>query len=398
MDFSVPFNWDPKLIDKLSKHSDDVLEVYGSIDRSITGHGRPPWAIRQVDENEAEDLIEEVHSRDIQFNYLLNAPCTGGREYTEEFKKKLASRLEWLNKLDVETLTVSNPFLIELVGNSFPGFNLNVSVISSVNDLESLSWFEGYGADSINIDYMINRDFGLLEKLRRKSSCNLKLLLNDQCFLNCPIKDYHRRLTGHHSQIDSFQYMNYCLLKCRLKKFSSPVEFLESPWIRPENLEVYEDMGFDTFKIAGRTKDTSWILNTLEAYMDREHDGNLLNLIRGVLGDVKHKDEKIEENDIIKGKIKSKLYESSKLHSFMSSSPVKFVLEKIIPMEDYREMANLYTNLSSEVFEKISEWRCLSDKISETTYLDNSKLDGFIDFFVEGKCPHDCSDCDYCEK
>lgn len=47
-------------------------------------------------------------------------------------------------------------------------------------------------------------------------------------------------------------YLDYCLIKCTLIRFSNFKEMLKTRWIRPEDLKEYEEIGIDSFKITGR--------------------------------------------------------------------------------------------------------------------------------------------------
>jgi hypothetical protein len=76
--------------------------------------------------------------------------------------------------------------------------------------------------------------------------------------------------------IDQRCYVDYCYYRCTFQKLTDPVEYLRSPWIRPEDVEVYEDLGIDLFKVAGREKmgdgpasHTDWICETYAAYRAR---------------------------------------------------------------------------------------------------------------------------------
>lgn len=59
-----------------------------------------------------------------------------------------------------------------------------------------------------------------------------------------------------------------------------------SRWIRPEDLHVYEALGFDEFKIIDRSRSTAWLLRAARAYADRRYEGNLLDILSlEMLGD-----------------------------------------------------------------------------------------------------------------
>ena len=57
-----------------------------------------------------------------------------------------------------------------------------------------------------------------------------------------------------------------------------PVRMLQSPFIRPEDMELYL-YHVDTIKICGRTLGSAFLKQTLTAYLDRRYDGNLLDLL-----------------------------------------------------------------------------------------------------------------------
>lgn len=84
MKFSVPFNWDPELIDEIIQFKNKTSEVYGTLDKIITGHGRPAWLVDPIEKSDAKEMIKSIHSEGIEFNYLLNAPCIGGKGYDKD--------------------------------------------------------------------------------------------------------------------------------------------------------------------------------------------------------------------------------------------------------------------------------------------------------------------------
>jgi len=73
-----------------------------------------------------------------------------------------------------------------------------------------------------------------------------------------------------------FQYQQ--IQWCRAARQIDPIEFLMSNFIRPEDLSIYEKMGFNLFKLAGRRASTSWMLNVIDAYQSRNYDGNVFEL------------------------------------------------------------------------------------------------------------------------
>jgi hypothetical protein len=111
------------------------------------------------------------------------------------------------------------------------------------------------------------------------------LLVNLGCLVHCPLRDYHANFVSHSAEcLDRGCYFDYSLAKCTQIKSSSPVELMKAPWIRPEDLCHYEQIGFKKFKLAGREKGSEWILRALAAYSDRKYPGPLNDLIVGFDG------------------------------------------------------------------------------------------------------------------
>jgi collagenase-like PrtC family protease len=64
-----------------------------------------------------------------------------------------------------------------------------------------------------------------------------------------------------------------------MRRFQDPAEVIRSPWIRPEDLEFYEELGIDRFKLSGRTNTTGWITDTARAYVARKSPANFARLL-----------------------------------------------------------------------------------------------------------------------
>jgi hypothetical protein len=68
-------------------------------------------------------------------------------------------------------------------------------------------------------------------------------------------------------------------MRCSYTFLSEPVEFLRSPFIRPEDVSAYREVGIDIIKLSDRTESTEFLLNTARAYAEGRYDGNLFDLI-----------------------------------------------------------------------------------------------------------------------
>ncbi|MCK4779331.1 MAG: U32 family peptidase [Candidatus Lokiarchaeota archaeon] len=338
----VATNWDLNLIDELAQYP--VSDLFGVSDHSIVGGGRPSFLLKKVSEEDIAEYVRKLHEKKMEFSYLLNAPCMNNMEYDQHYHKELLKYLQWISDIGADSVTVTIPFLIQLIKEQFPKLKIRVSTIAHVNSVNRAMFYEMLGADEITLDVMINRDFKTLEQIQKTVKCKIIVLLTDGCLYQCPFRLYHYNTLGHASQtFQQFErnYVDTCILNCSIIKFSNPTEVLKARWVRPEDLSHYEAIGIDDFKIAGRRMSTQWIINSVKAFSSRKYEGNLIDIIQGFsmsFGGLEQKDPNVKLTETIGKESKSKLY------------------------------------------------------------IDNTKLNGFIDFFKKQNCVAMCNECNYCEE
>ncbi|MHA1466458.1 MAG: U32 family peptidase [Promethearchaeota archaeon] len=338
--FYVATNWDFDLIDQLAKYP--VTDLYGVADHSIVGGGRPSFLLKNISDEEIAEYISRVHKNKMEFSYLLNAPCMDNLEYDPHYHKELLKYIQWISDIGTDNVIVTIPFLIQLIKEQFPKLKIRVSTIAHVNSVNRAKFYEMLGASEITPDVMINRDFKTLENIQKAVKCKIVLLLTDGCLYQCPFRYYHYNIVGHssqtHQQFDR-NYIDTCILNCSVIKFSNPTEVIKARWIRPEDLSHYEAIGINKFKIAGRRMSTEWIVRAVKAFSSRKYEGNLIDIIQGFSMTVGvEKDPNAKLTETVLKESKSKLI------------------------------------------------------------IDNTKLDGFIDFFKKQNCIAMCNECNYCEE
>jgi collagenase-like PrtC family protease len=118
--FSIATTFQKKFlegIDALNKEykNSRIKEVFGSFPIQVIGSARSCFDLPKVSLKELREHIRFAHSLNLNFNFLLNAPCIGNIEYTYSGRKKIIEFLEILVELEVDFLTISIPYLIELV-------------------------------------------------------------------------------------------------------------------------------------------------------------------------------------------------------------------------------------------------------------------------------------------
>lgn len=354
MKLRVGTNWDFSLLDALQGTSVDTL--FGKLPFDVVGGARPGFVLPQVNREYVQRYIYACHEKGMEFSYLLNAPCLGNLQYSRKGYGQIIDLLEWVDHSGADSVVIGIPYLIDLVRKRFPRLKIKVSTTARVNTVRKALQFEDMGVEEIIVDEHINREFKTLERIRKTVKCNLEILVNNICLWQCPYNYEHVNHDGHASREGEKEdncYLQYPGYLCLYRKLMEPVELLKSPWIRPEDVHHYEDMGYKHFKITERFKRTPLLIEHVRAYENRRYDGNLLDLFT--------------------------------LPRKEAFTPLH--LEYFIKPEHVNIM-------------KVSELEKVFDlEVRQLIQMDNRKLDGFIEHFKKMDCNQtSCSQCLYCEQ
>ena len=276
--FSLAANYDPDLVPQLGRYPVD--EVYGKFPTDGISGGRPSYLAAPLSNADLERYIDLLDQHGIAFNYLLNGACFGNREWTRSWQKRMMVLLAKLGEMGVRRLTVSTPFLLELVKRRFPEFKVRVGIYAQVDTPRRARFWEELGADAIVLEsFSINRNLRRLAAIRHAVQCDLELIANHVCLMNCPMQTYHQNGFAHASDDTSTLFIDYCFMRCSRLRLTDPSQFIKSAWIRPEDLAIYEAMGYTSFKLLERGIPSEELLRRIKAYSERRFTGNLAELL-----------------------------------------------------------------------------------------------------------------------
>jgi collagenase-like PrtC family protease len=352
MKLFVATNWDKALPERLAGLP--VVTLYGQLATDVLGGGRPSFQLPEVSQKQAKEYIDLTHAFGMKFNYLLNPQCMGNMEYNRNFHHAMVEHIQWIVDIGADSVTVTIPLLLELIKKQFPKLRTAISVYAHVDTVQRAQYWESLGADMITLPEHVNRNFRLIERIRKAVTCDLQALANITCLYGCPYWPYHSNSVSHASRAgdpsEGF-YIDYCVLSCYRVFAREPAEFIKSRWIRPEDVARYESLGVDHFKIAERFMTTDTLVKIAAAYASRRYDGNLMDLLN----------------------IRSR-----------SDSYLPMQLEKLLKPE----------------FANVEKLANVDDLLpSVRPYIDNRALDGFLDFYEKNDCDEiDCRTCGYCQR
>ncbi|HEX4875240.1 MAG TPA: U32 family peptidase [Chitinophagaceae bacterium] len=367
MKLTIPVNWEDDYFDKIDFSQTE--EIYGKLNIGLIGGGRPALTLPTVNKEKVREFVKEAHRRNLNFNYLMNGTCFDNLEITKTGYKDIRKTLDWLSEINVDGISVSLPMVMEIIKKNYPHFKISVSVQVRIDSFEKARYWESLGADKLNISYVdINKNFDEIKKIKEKTSCKIQTIANLMCMNKCPMVTLHANYNAHASQknhvSDNFSF-DYYLFSCAERLLSDPVEILKSAFIRPEDLHYYEEAGVDNIKLVERIMTTDALALIVKAYTNRSYDGNMMDLIHGL----------------------SKYLIYNKDQYYFHG--MKYVLQpsKINMLKAFKLVRKLDRVRKNKAFNE-----------SFDLYIDNKKLDGFLDFFHKGNCQRDCTQCNYCNK
>lgn len=358
MELIPPTNFDDVLVDEFAAMG--IKEVYGKLAVDFIGGGRFAYGLPNISRKNLINHIKKLRDAGICFNYILNTPCLSSKEFTRTGRKRIKELLNWLVLNGVEKVTVTIPYILQVIKDIYPDFKVCVSTYAQVDSYQKAKYWQDIGADEITLlDTSVNRNFKLLKVIRGGISAKLRLIANTGCLRHCHLIQSHALSAAHGSQTSYFHKagftVDYCLIYCRYLRLLNPVDFIRSQWIRPEDINIYEEAGIDGIKLIDRGCSTATIVAITKSYYERKYSGNLLDLLPAFHG----KSPRNLMNILLK---------------------IRYCLH---PFEN-----NIFNIL--KIHKKIE---------GINIYIDNAKLNGFISGLRVKDCDYlVCSNCGYCDK
>jgi collagenase-like PrtC family protease len=373
MRFSVACSFDEGLLDGLAPYP--VYELYGKLTSDYFGGGRPSFYLPTIGKRELSDFVRKTHERGIEFNYLLNASSMGNTEYTSSGQREINRLMGWLAEINVDSLTVANVFFLKLIKKRWPQFKVRVSSHRYTDNPRKIRFWRDAGADCIVVSEVnIHREFKILEAMKEAAGdrVELQLIVNNWCRQDCAIAGNHAVGLSSASQKKSKGFpLDFCSLYCNHMRLTEPVHYIRANWIRPEDLHLYEKLGYTRFKIVERNTPTAILLDRVRAYHERRYDGNLLYLFQNYAYPI----EKFSARD------RDAFSRKRMLKYFIKPKAVNLL--KFLKVVRFGERGSVLFPLQG----------------ANPVQIDNRKLDGFIDHFLKNSCASkDCDRCRYCHQ
>ncbi|MCZ7680128.1 MAG: U32 family peptidase [Sandaracinaceae bacterium] len=376
MRLSVACNFDDELIDALADYP--VYEVYGKVSHDYAGGGRPSFYLPTADRAKVERTVKRAHSLGIQFNYLMNASCMGNAEYTREGQREIRQTLDWISEIGCDSVTVGGIFLLQIIKRCYPSLKVRISAHRFTDSPRKAAFWQDHGADCIVLnETAFAREFAALRGHPRGG--HLRSEPDREQLVPAGLR--HRgdargepqpRLAAPqgHEGVGAARLPHALLPRlppARARQLRA--RELDTPRGSPTTTRPW---GSTTSKIVERNTPTPELLRRVRAYSARRYEGNLFDLVLPFnYPEEAYTTEASREAYSLRRALR---YFGRPDQLNITKVPKLVALGK--------RMALLYPRQGSSAL-----------------FLDNRKLDGFIDRFLHKSCIDvDCESCRYCHE
>ena len=252
----------------------EIASFYGAFSPSVWNGGRTVGG-GICSERYVRTVLETFNSRGIPLRFTFTNPALKEEHLHDEF----CNMVMRLADNGMNEAIVNSPILEQYIRETYPGFKLTSSTCKRITDGERLAQELEMDYSIVVLDYDLNHRFDILEGLPHKEK--LEILVNACCDADCKVRREHYRIIGeqqiYYNQhlkehpgvpFDPYEYddtRDHPAIKCRCyDRNIFDIKSLPNHISPDEIWGRYISMGFEQFKIEGRT---SRPLNLLETYM-----------------------------------------------------------------------------------------------------------------------------------
>lgn len=253
-----------------------VIEVYGAMNPSWLQSGRSASVLPRVSRSQLRAYVTRLRNHGIDFNYVLNPSCISNRELSEPFQARFRDFASSLVDMGIRRVTCASHTLLPLI-SQVQGLRVAVSTISDLSQPTGLRYLSEFPAvDRICVPERFNRNLKVLrECVRLAAPIEVTTIVNNLCLLSCPFRTAHYNYYSHPHPDGP----DPCIVACGLSRLRDPSLLIKSPWIRPEDIDLYAGVGIRLFKIAGRGLRHPRFGDMVMAYKMRVFDGDLVSML-----------------------------------------------------------------------------------------------------------------------
>ncbi|MDD6279602.1 MAG: hypothetical protein ACI4JE_01160 [Ruminococcus sp.] len=253
----------------------EIASFYGVFPPSMWNGGRTIVGGAVCGEEYIKTALKTFNDKGIPLRFTFTNPAIKEEHLNDEF----CNAVMRLADNGLNEVIVYSPVLEEYIRKNYPNYKITSSTCKRILDESTLDKELEKDYHIVVVDYALNNKFDILEKLPHKEKC--EFLVNSSCIADCPFRSEEYYMVGE-QQIaycehikkhpgKEFRMSDYAkeTVNTKIKCPASGTNFFQAQklahHISPDDIwNKYVPMGFNQFKIEGRTASTLYLI---ECYM-----------------------------------------------------------------------------------------------------------------------------------
>lgn len=291
----VPFLPEEAYVEFLNRSSGSVDSVYFSLPGGQQLDNRSHPSSSETLEHQIKLLkqLAAEHKRYLLLNNRFYGPALLTDQ--QQLRALIADIEQCVRQGVVNGIVYCDHYLLQALSNEAPELAAELEAVPGLNTmLDSQGKIEAHLAyigetrfrqpGRLILDRALNRNLPKLAEISRwcrqgLPDVRLEVVGNEGCLPWCPYRSSHDAYIAldNCSSKKSSETINE-KLGCRQLLKKQPYRILQSPFIRPEDIDSYL-YDIDIIKISGRSLTSAALMQVITAYVERHWNGNLLELL-----------------------------------------------------------------------------------------------------------------------
>lgn len=254
----------------------NIGAIYGNFQFCIWDGGRIFTQYFQTSQEKICEIRDYFNEKNIPIRLIYTNPIVQPEHLNDRFCNLVTN----LCHNGFNEIVINNPILEQYLREKYPNFKYISSTTKCLSKPEdALKEIENSSYYMVCLDYNLNSNFSFLEKIPDELRNKVEFLSNAICGPGCANRKNHYKLNGFSHLHAGRQYtLDFCELKDGIM---SKTTCDSKNNILPEQIYgKYTKMGFQNFKLEGRTLSTTAIILSVARYLVKpEYQWEFLEII-----------------------------------------------------------------------------------------------------------------------
>lgn len=289
-DFSLHWQINLNLIDMIKDHPEyfydgvEIASCFGCFPPALWNGGRALYGFTSL--AQIDNTIQLFNERNVPLRYTFTNPTITKDDLGNNFCNNLCKAAD----NGFNEIIVNSPVLEEYVRATYPDFPIISTTCKEIRDIDGLIAELEKDYKLVVLDYNWNNDFEKLAQIPEQYRSRCEVLINPYCVPDCQKRGAHYQFLGELQRKAStakptafgnpfdvngeaafkINCKNTCYNFYQIHKYSTFVPF--------ENLAKYMELGFNNFKIEGRTLNVANVAESYVYYMVKPEYRDMVRL------------------------------------------------------------------------------------------------------------------------